>query len=303
VPRVSYALLALSASAPACAAVTDFPDDPQLIDESPWRCVGDQAPLAAATSSLAVAGADTATVKVQVCDALGDCSLSLAGLSGKLCARVDVGCAQPLLSDIAPRDGVLEFPVPLANGGFNGYLAVSSASELCTSPSFGEASEALCAANPGCNPEQPDDSCRVPLYVSSLLFFDPPVSADIAQPLRLSILSSASHPSLARATGGQFDATKGSLVITSFDCDGARAAGVRYDMRQYGDDVKRWYMTNDILTASASETDATGLGGFMGVPPGFADVEAYNAEEELVGAVGVQIVARSISYASLVPAR
>ena len=85
--------------------MTDFPDDPQLIDESPWRCVGDQAPLAAATGSLAVAGGDTATVKVQICDALGDCSLPLPGLSGKLCTRLDVGCTQPLLSGALRRGG------------------------------------------------------------------------------------------------------------------------------------------------------------------------------------------------------
>jgi hypothetical protein len=72
-------------------------------------------------------------------------------------------------------------------------------------------------------------------------------------------------------------------------------------MRQHADEVSQWYMANGILTASVSETDATGMGGFLGVPPGFADVEAYNAENERVGAVGVQVSAGTISYASVVP--
>jgi hypothetical protein len=206
------------------------------------------------------------------------------------------------LTGIVDVDGVLQFEVPLGReGGFEGYLAVSSESELCTSASFGEASAVLCAMNPSCNPELPDDSCRVPAYVRSLLFFNPPITADTVEPLRLTMLSSAAQPALAGATGGRFDPTKGSLVVTGFDCDGAPASGLRYDVHQNDGTVSQWYFANGILTANVSKTDVSGLGGFLGLPPGFVAVEAYNSDEQRVGEVGLQVSAGSISYASLVP--
>jgi hypothetical protein len=287
-------LLALCWHAAACAEVVSFPEDPRLIESGPWRCLGAPAPSDSG-------GQSTATVRMQVCDAFGECAVPLSGLSAELCAKVDVGCTRPLDIEIREVDGLLEFEVPIGDDGFDGYLAVSSPSAPCTSPSFGEASAALCAASPGCDPEQPGDSCLVPVYVRALWFFNPPIIADTPEPLRLSLLSSAAQPSLAAASGGSFDPSTGSVVVTGFDCDGGRAPGVSYDMRQYADAVSQWYMANGILTASVSETDATGMGGFVGVPPGFADVEAYNAENERVGAVGVQVSAGTISYASLVP--
>jgi hypothetical protein len=287
-------LIALLWHAVACAEVVSFPDDPRLVESGPWRCLGAQAPLGSG-------GQSTATVRMQLCDAFGECAVPLSGLSAQLCAKVDFGCTRPLDIDIREADGLLEFDVPLGDDGFDGYLAVSSPSEPCTSPSFGEASAALCAANPACDPARPDDSCLVPLYVRALWFFNPPIIADTAEPLRLSLLSSAALPSLTAASGGSFDPATGSVVVTGFDCDGSRALGVTYDMRQNADDVSQWYMANGILTASVSETDATGMGGFVGVRPGFADVEAYTADNERVGAVGVQVSAGTISYASLVP--
>lgn len=293
--RARCSLLALCWHAAACAEVVSFPEDPRLVESGPWRCLGAGAPIDLGAET-------TATVRMQLCDAFGECAVPLTGLSAKVCAKVDVGCTRPLDIDIREVDGLLEFDVPLGDDGFDGYLAVSSPSEPCTSPSFGEAGAALCAANPACDPEQPDDSCLVPLYVRALWFFNPPIVADTPEPLRLSLLSTAAQPALTAASGGSFDPSTGSVVVTGFDCDGSRALGVSYDMRQHADAVSQWYMANGILTTNVAETDATGMGGFVGVPPGFADVEAYNSDNERVGGVGVQVSAGTISYASLVPA-
>jgi hypothetical protein len=294
--RSRCSLLALCWHAAACAEVVSFPEDPRLVESGPWRCLGAEEPIDLGLET-------TATVRMQLCDAFGECAVPLTGLSAQVCAKVDVGCTRPLDIDIREVDGLLEFDVPLGDDGFDGYLAVSSPSESCTSPSFGEAGAALCAANPACDPEQPDDSCLVPLYVRALWFFNPPIVADTPEPLRLSLLSTAAQPALTAASGGSFDPSTGSVVVTGFDCDGSRALGVSYDMRQHADAVSQWYMANGILTSNVAETDATGMGGFVGVPPGFADVEAYNSDSELVGGVGVQVSAGTISYASLVPSR
>src|SRR5688500_9409136 len=126
-PRAPGWFLALCWQAAACAEVVSFPDDPRLVESGPWRCLGAQAP-----SDLG--GQSTATVRMQVCDAFGDCSVPLGGLSAELCAKVDVGCTRPLDVEIREVDGLLEFDVPIGNDGFDGYLAVSSPSEPCTSP-------------------------------------------------------------------------------------------------------------------------------------------------------------------------
>jgi hypothetical protein len=265
-----------------------------LVDDGPWHCVGQQAPTEPA-------GTGTATVRVRACDAFGDCSQPLRGLSAELCSRVDVGCTDPLSSDILDSDGVLEFEAPIGGRGFDGYLAVASPGELCTSESFGEASDELCALNPACNPEAPDENCRVPTHARALFFFNPPIVSDTEEPLPLTLVSTAAQPALARATSGSYDPTRGSLVISAFDCNGEPASGLHYDVRGPGEGASAWYIANGIPSAGVSETDASGSGGFTGLPPGFVDLQALTSDGQRVGGVGVQVSARSISYVSLLP--
>ena len=60
-------------------------------------------------------------------------------------------------------------------------------------------------------------------------------------------------------------------------------------------------MANGILSNSLAETDATGVGAFVGVPPGFVDVLGSTASGSTIGGVGVQVSPLSISYATLAP--
>lgn len=280
-------------SLPACADLVSFPEDPALAEPGPWDCLG-----AAAASAPPVGS--TVTVRVQACDSFGDCSVPFEGLSAELCEKLDVGCARPIARGLTPVDGVFEIEVPLDERGFDGYLKVSSPSESC----LGDASNAtLCAFAPGCDPDAPDERCQVPVYAPALFFFNPPIRSEPTEPFSLALLHLDAVPALAQAAGAPFDPTLGNLVVTGVDCNGARAAGLSYELRQHPDSVTPLYMANGILSDSLSETDATGVGGFVGVPPGFVDVLGFAGDRNAIGGVGIQVSRLSISYATLAPSR
>ncbi|MEO8184284.1 MAG: hypothetical protein ABI895_36145 [Deltaproteobacteria bacterium] len=285
-----------------CAAIIDFPDDPQLFTqaelspEPPRGCPPD--PARPATTS-----AETARVRVQACDALRGCSTPVPELTARLCAKLDVDCASPLQLGISAVDGLFELDVPTLGMGFAGYLQVTSATELCTSPVFGGASPLLCSLVPQCNPEAPDDSCRVPLYAPALLFFNPPITSDVPEPLGLSLLSSAAMPGIVRAAGSDYDPTMGNLLVMARGCDGTPAAGIRYDLGEEQSQLTQLYMDSGVLSRARDATDDTGMGAFTGVRPGFASVVAYDGAGQRVGAVGVQVAPGTITYATLLPSR
>lgn len=240
-------------------------------------------------------------MRIQVCDALRGCGAPLTGLTARLCGKLDVDCLSPLQVDIESADGGFNFEVPTLGGGFAGYLEVTSPSESCTSPSFGAAGPLVCSLAPGCDPLAPDEACQVPLYARALLFFNPPITQDLAEPAVLSLLSSSALPGIVRAAGSEYDPTTGSLFLVGRGCDGAPAAGIRYGVDNPDGKVTQMYMAGGVLNRAREATDLTGIGAFTGLPPGFASVEARDAGGKRIGAVGVQVAPGAITYATLVP--
>jgi len=285
-----------------CAAIVDFPDDPQLVTQEELSSEPPRSCLFAAEGS-AQANTETARVRVQACDALRGCSPSVPGLTARLCAKLDAECSSPLQAGISAVDGMFQFDVPTLGTGFAGYLQVTSATEPCTSPVFGAASPLLCSLVPQCNPEAPDDACRVPLYAPALLFFNPPITSDVSDPLLLSLLSSAAMPGIVRAAGSEYDPATGSLLVEARDCDGIPAEGIRYDLGEEQNEPTQLYMEGGVLSRAPVATDATGMGAFTGVRPGFASVVAYDSSGARVGTTGVQVAPGTITYATLLPAR
>jgi hypothetical protein len=291
----------LALHALGCAAIVDFPDDPQLVthaelpDDPGWGCLA--RPPAARTP-----GAAVAHVRVQACDALRGCLAPVTGLTARVCSKLDADCVSPLLADLSDVSGTFEFDVPTADAGFSGYMEVSAPLEPCTSPLFGEAGPLLCALAPHCDPQAPDASCSVPLYARALLFFNPPITADLPEPVVLSLLSSAAMPGLVRAAGSDFDPTLGNLLVGANDCAGSRAAGIRYELSDSQSPITQLYMENGVLSNATDATDATGIGAFAGVPAGFLSVAAYNRAGARVGGIGVQVAPGAISYVTLGPA-
>ena len=286
-----------------CADVLDIPDDPELVDSGPWRCLGHPEGTPAPVSG-------SAQVQVAACDFESEsCKTPVTGLRARLCpSNVDTDCAEPLLVDIVDEGGLLSFSVPTPAEGFGGYLEVESVTEMCTNPSLGAQSAVLCGLSPECDPASPSWACEVPLYARALLFFNPPIFDDTARPISLPLVPSAALPALsAAAHESPLDRSAGNLLITALDCDGAPAAGVTYRIDRDEDRAAKLYLAQGNPTDAALRTDASGLGGFVGVPPGIVGVHGSldrgSTEEGVaIGMLETFTQPLTVSYAFLSPA-
>lgn len=217
----------------------------------------------------------------------------------------------PILSDIPNHDG--EFVFEVATGGalgtgFDGYLQITSSSAPCTDEtSFGAAGPALCATAPGCAPPAPDESCNIPLYMTALLFFNPPIRADVETARVLPLVPTSSVLPLAEAAGTSLSLSGGSAFIAAVDCDGRPASGVQLSTEQAVAAVM--YLEGGVISTSAQETGESGLVGLVGMPAGFASVYGTIAdpngsrERVEIGEVGLRIAPFTMSYARLAPTR
>jgi hypothetical protein len=288
------ALLSLS----GCAEILDIPDNATLALQGPWRCLGHPEPAP-------IPSQGSATVRVEACDFISNCLQPVTGLTARLCAKRDVACTNPIRTDIRDVGGVLELAVPTAQGGFDGYLEISAPPAPCTDRArFGAAASGLlCSLVPECDPSAPDERCDIPSYARSLLFFNPPVTGDLAQPLRVPMLSSGGLPAVVQAAGATLDPTTGNLFITALDCDGTPTAGVTYAISQHQDVVTQLYVDNGVVSDTALRTDQSGIGGFVGVPAGFVEVTAFKEDFEPIGDIGVLAAPFTMTYCALVPTR
>jgi hypothetical protein len=291
-----YVAAALASLQTGCAALVDFPDDPWIAVEGPWDCLTDlaQRPLPSAS---------TAWVRVPVCDALLGCSVAPPGLTARLCAKLDPTCASPIRTAITYDGGAFEFEVATGTLGFDGYLAISGPIALCTDrDAFGDASGALCAMLPECDPMAPDERCSMPVYLNTLDFFNPPIVADL-ELAPLTLVTLAASLGIARATGTLVDpTTTGSLLPTVLDCDGIPAEGVTFSMESpQAESIRLLYVENSIPSVTRNQTDITGSAVFIGVPGGFANVVAHNSEGERIGSAGANVAVYSNSFIRLVP--
>jgi hypothetical protein len=283
----------------ACSEVLDIPSDPRLAATGPWRCVGQSLAVAPNVPINA-----QANVVVQACNFISDCTTAATGLMARVCDKRDVGCNNPRSTGITDMNGELRFQVPTAGGGFDGYLLVTSQVASCTdAQAFGAAAgKTLCdLASPMCDITAPDTRCYLPVYAPAMLFFNPPIVADIDTPLPLQLFPTSGLPAVIGAAGIQVDPMAGNLFIQALDCDGKPASGVTYQMAQYESQVSPLYVDNGIVSESVTHTDSTGVGGFVRVPPGFVSVTGYNSDSVAVGEIGVQAAPSVLTYSALLP--
>jgi len=280
-----------------CQQILDIPGDPRVVASGPWRCLG-KTPVATE------AARSTAMVRVQPCNFITDCTTNVTGLTAQLCDKRDVGCLSPRLVGLTQTDGEFRFDVPTAGGGFSGYLLIDSPVALCTdSAAFGGvAGKALCdLVAPTCNPTAPDARCYTKLYAPSMLFFNPPVVNDMPSAMPLQMFPISGLPTVIAAAGIQVDPAAGNLFIQALDCDGHPAAGVTYQIQQFGTQVSPLFVDNGIVSSVATQTDASGIGGFVRVPPGFVSVTGYLADATAIGGIGVQSISSVLTYTTLIP--
>ena len=122
-------------------------------------------------------------------------------------------------------------------------------------------------------------------------------------PLPLQMFPTSGLPPVLAAAGVQIDPGAGNLFIQALDCDGQPAAGVTYKMEPSGARVSPVYVANGLVSKSVTRTDATGIGGFVAVPPGFVSVVGYNVDSIAIGEIGVQAAPSTLTYSALIPSR
>lgn len=295
--RVLGGLLGLLASS-GCAEVLDIPDTStlSLAPSGPWRCLEEPAAPAAPRGP-------TATVRFQACDFISACTLPVRGLRARVCDKLDVGCLTPRQIDIHDVGGQVEFAVPTGSRGFDGYLEVSTTVARCYDTNvFGEAASGLlCQLAPECNVDAPTEACDVPVYSPVLWFFNPPVVSDVELPIPLQLYPFAALPLVVDAAGGSLAPGTGSVFATVIDCDGRPADGITLQIAEHEDVATPLYFDSGVVSNTVNQTDATGIGGFIRIPPGFVEITAVTREGVPVAKVGVQAHPAFVTYTVLAP--
>lgn len=298
-----------------CVQALGIESDPQLVDggavdplleelpesdraQEPWSCLDD------GTATTLSVPPRMATVRVHACDFLNSCITPVPELVARVCGRRDINCTNPILEDIrGDENGDLEFTLPTGSNGFDGYLELNSPTHDCRDSNvFGDAVQQLCQLlAPNCERNSNPSECLVPHYARSLLFFNPPVVADSVEPIQLPLLSSVGLPQVVDAAGVALDPDAGNLFLTALDCNGTPAAGVAFNLKDNQGAATQLYIDSGAVSDSVLETDESGVGGFVGVPAGFAEVVAYTSDLQVIGEIGVLAAPYTMTYAALVP--
>jgi hypothetical protein len=210
----------------------------------------------------AVTGGDGPyTVRIPVVSVLTQKPVS--DVSVRICAKIDADCLSPLGKAVtSDSEGIVTLKV---DAKFDGFITLSH-------PDFG----------------------------TSLYFFNPAVTKDqTVSPVRLA--SSEMAAMLIAQVGGTFDPSRGSIVITADDCTGAAGEGVTYSTNLSDSRIASFYSESGLPTTKTTNTDSSGYGGFMDVPPGNLTITGNHRDFGLVGKMTLFVKAGTTSYSRMVP--
>jgi hypothetical protein len=186
-----------------------------------------------------------------------------ASLKVRACALLDVPCLMPTTPDpVGPsEDGLVHLSLPR---GFDGFLEITS----------------------------PDTA-------PALFFMHEPLERD-TEAQALPLISALGLAALAANNGAELDLSKsGLIVVRTYDCLGAPAAGVEVTNDRGG---QVFVFVDGLPRVGLTVTDVAGLGGFMNVAPGFVRVTGRHVESgEVSGAESLVVRAQWLSFGDLQP--
>jgi hypothetical protein len=159
------------------------------------------------------------------------------GAMVKACAKLDFMCSTPHSTGTTDATGLVTLTVPAGLAGFDGYLDV-------TGGKLGGTGGAI---------------------FPSLWYPIPFVVADGWRG-RTQILSAEEFNLLTLVTGKQLDSTRGHFAATATDCDFGVAPGVSFVADGADPASQPFYIVGSGPAATATETDTSGIGGFINLP-------------------------------------
>lgn len=181
----------------------------------------------------------------------------------KLCRKIDVDCAAPVVTAVSDGNGAAMFSTDMVD--FTGYLAVQASG-----------------------------------IVPTLYFFNPPIDRD--QTVSVTMASPLAYGGLLQKLGRQPIPGHGSVVMNAADCTGAPAAGVTYATANGDGNTFPFYTVGGLPTVSAPATDAAGYGGLINVPAGAATVATSLASPRTdLGTISLLVQDGAITYSRVVP--
>ena len=96
---------------------------------------------------------------------------------------------------------------------------------------------------------------------------------------------------------------RGDLIVRAYDCLGQTAEGVVFSSLEGDDSTVPFYMIKGIPSTKQSQTDDSGRGGLLNLPPGSVTLTGrVAATGQEVGTLSVFARAGELTYTALVPA-
>lgn len=137
-------------------------------------------------------------------------------------------------------------------------------------------------------------------YVPTLYFIDTSAGAG---PFDVSLFTPQASDALNKGVTSDIDPEAGFVNIAMYDCMDRRAAGVHFDIAPAAGTTP-FYALASAASGTATETDATGNGGFINVPPGIVTLTATLASTgELLSTETTLIRKATLSYQTIRPAQ
>jgi hypothetical protein len=214
-----------------------------------------------------VAEGETVEVTMELYDPVRP-TVGLARVGVRACARLDVTCATPLAGPVdTDAAGHATLTVP---GSFDGYLELKSTSA-----------------------------------VPAIWFFSPrPIRATT---YRVPLLSAAGFGDVAKNSGATIDPARGHVFLFALDCDltfGTFAPGVSFSVEPAEATTRSFYLAGGLPSTTATQTDESGIGGFVNLAPGVVTVRgSIVATKRPSGTASVLVRPGTVTYSAIAPQR
>jgi hypothetical protein len=190
-----------------------------------------------------------------------------AGVTGRVCRKIDVNCADPENTSVSDETGklVLEIMPDPAFPAFQGYVTLEREGML-----------------PG------------------LYFFNPPVDRD--ESVSVQLASPGIAATLTALLGATMNPERGLILVYTEDCKGTPTAGVRLRTDDVDSAAILFYASGGLPVPTATMTDKDGYGGYVNVNAGPVTLAGEVPEMQRdLGTVSIVVKPGTISYSRMVP--
>lgn len=185
----------------------------------------------------------------------------------EFCSALDIQCATPVAGPFSmPSDGLVTVQV---ESGTRGYFQLGG-----------------------------------PSIMPTLLYLSRPAQAEAgpADDDRVTLVTPEVYQALLGAVGFPDDPTRGTLLTITLDCEGSPSAGVRISSPDVDTSSTAFYFVNQIPSPNTTQTDVSGYGGILYMPPGAGTVESsLAADDRWVGVSSFQIRAGTLTNVAIEP--